>query len=207
MNLNTIRDKSIQKAKAMGYEVNSSLPLLDDGISIRGNNEIIDRCLALFATVAGSYGFAKPDAIDWLNQEELDSVLSESESLFLKGSDSEKVHYQKQVEALNAFAWMLGYVKEMEFDQVCENNLISLYPDIKNKASSTEFRAKSNIRSLQEIVEKCDLSYCLHWAVTDAGLSNKRLPGDIGTHVIIERRRALEWALSNDEWDEVSLDT
>lgn len=207
MNLKIIRDKSIQNATAMGYELDSSLPLLDQGLSIRGKNEIIDRSLTLFATVAGSYGFAKTDAINWLKQEKLDSVLSPSESVFLTAADNQKTYYQKQVEALNAFAWVLGYVKEMEFDQVCANNLIALYPDIMNKASASEFSVKSNLRSVEEIVEKCDLAYCIHWAITDAQLSNSRLPGNIGAHVIIERRRVLDWILSNQDWEEVSLDT
>ena len=127
--------------------------------------------------------------------------------VFLTEVDNQEAYYQKQVEALNAFAWVLGYVQEMEFDQVCANNLIALYPDIKNKASASEFRAKSNLRSMEEIVEKCDLAYCLHWAITDAQLANRRSPINIGTHVIIERRRALDWILCDQDWEEVSLDT
>lgn len=205
--MQVIRDRSIQKAMAMGYEVNASLPLLDEGISIRAKNEIIDRCLTLFATVAGSYGFAKADAMDWLKQEKLDCGLSPSELLFLTDADNQQVYYQKQVEALNAFAWVLGYVHEMEFDQICANNLITLYPEIKNKDACSEFRTKSNLRSLEELVEKCDLAYCLHWAIKQAELSNRRLPNDIGAYVIIERRRVLEWVLSDHDWQDVSLDT
>jgi uncharacterized protein DUF4272 len=207
MNLQTVREKSIEKAKALGYEVNLALPLLDEGVSIRKVDEIVDRCLSLLATVAGSYGFEKSDAIDWLKQEEISSALAKSEQSFLEGGDDSKAIFQRQVEGLNAFAWLLGFVKNMEFNQVCENNLISLFPDIKNKSSSSKFRSKAKLISLNKAIEACDLAYCLHWALTEAELSNRRLPGDIEPHVIIERRRALEWVLCCDDWDELSLDT
>lgn len=207
MDLQIVRGKSIERAKALGYEVNLALPLLDEGASLRGVDEIVNRCLSLLATVAVSYGFEKRDAISWLQQENILSALAESEQSFLEGQFGNKAFFQHQVEGLNAFAWLLGLVHKMDFNQVCDNNLISLFPDIKNKSSSRKFRQNAKLISLNKVVETCDLAYCLHWALVEIGISNKQLPGDIKPHVIIERRRVLEWVLCSDNWDALSLDT
>jgi hypothetical protein len=133
--------------------------------------------------------------------------LADSEEAFLIEGSGEVGSVQSKVEALQAFAWSLGIVKKMEFDQVCDNNLIKLFPDIKNDGNSDDFKSKSRLRDIKEIIAACDLAYCLHWAVTQAGLENKKLPNDVAPHVIVERRRALEWLLSQDGWDDISLDT
>lgn len=207
MNLKAIRDKSIKSALAIGIEVSSALPLLEDVIVIRDKNEILDRCLALFATIACSYGFDKIQAKEWLQKEGLDTSVPISELRFLSGEDKNKFFFQSQVEALNAFAWILGLIDTMDFEQVCDNNLVSLFPDIKNQQSSVAFKAKTNLISIEDIVEKCDLAYCLHWGIKNLKLENEKLPVNICAHVIVERRRAFEWVLSNESWDELGMDT
>ena len=207
MDLKKIRDRSLLTAESLGYETNSGLPLLDEGLTLRLVDDLVGRSLALFAVVAGSYGFDKKSAISWLEAENAFNYLAESEKSFLIDDEGDGSYIQSQVEALNAFAWSLGIVKHLAFDQVCENNLIKQFPDIKNNGDSSAYRAKSKSRSLGEIVQSCDLAYCLHWAIVQAQIEGKKLLGDVGPHVIIERRRALEWMLSEEDWDELSLDT
>ena len=207
MNLKKIREKSLAKAKSLGFETNSNLPLLDQGVILRTVDEIIERSLALFAVVAASYGFSKKSAISWLEKEGIYNRLVASEKSFLADDDGDVPFIQSQVEALNAYAWSLGIVNSFEFDQVCRNDLIRLFPDIKNNGNSMTYKAKAKLRCLEDIVTACDLAYCLHWAIVQSLLENKILHNDVGPHVIIERRRALEWMLSKDDWDELSLDT
>lgn len=207
MNLKKIREHSLLTAESLGYHTSADLPLLDDGVTLRPVEEFVGRSLALFATVAASYGFDKNRALSWLEGENLSIYLAESEKKFLINDEGDRCHIQSQVEGLNAFAWSLGIVNHLAFDRVCENNLIKHFPDIKNNGGSLAYRAKSELRSLRKIVQSCDLAYCLHWAVVQAQIEKKELPGDVRPHVIIERRRALEWMLGKDDWDEVSLDT
>jgi Domain of unknown function (DUF4272) len=202
MDLKKIRERSLLTAKSLGYEINSDLPILDEGLTLRSVDDLVGRSLALFAVVAGSYGFDKKSAITWLEKERAFSYLAESEKSFLVDHEGDSSYFQSQVEGLNAFAWSLNIVKQLEFDHVCENNLIKLFPDIKNNGDSSAYRAKSKSRSLEKITQ-----VCLHWAIIQAQLEGKKLPGDVGPHVITERRRALEWMLSKEDWDELSLDT
>ncbi len=82
-----------------------------------------------------------------------------------------------------------------------------MLPNLKQSQSSTDFRKKANPRPLEQIVMACDLAYFLHWAIRQAELSGKQPPANLKPYVIVERRRALEWLLSKEAWDEVPLDT
>ena len=207
VDLKIIRSESLQKAEKLGYRANSSLPLLGESVSLRSLEEVVDRSLAFFAVVACSYGFDRQSALRWMGQENVSSYLAESEREYLHSGEGDVSFYQSQVEGLNAFAWALGFVKAIPFDSVCDNTLIKLFPDIKNNGSSEGYRAKAKLRSVKKIISACDLAYCIHWAIREAELNNEMLLGDVSGHVIIERRRSLEWMLSTDDWDDISLDT
>lgn len=47
------------------------------------------------------------------------------------------------MEGLNALAWVLGFVKTLDFCSVCDNTLIKKFPDIKNSKPSTEFKVEA----------------------------------------------------------------
>ncbi len=66
---------------------------------------------------------------------------------------------------------------------------------------------KARLRSDDQIVSAADLAYCLHWAIRQSELEGKRPPGKVPPYVVVERRRALEWLLSDEDWDDVPLDT
>ena len=56
-NLREIRELSLRKAGALGYETNPYLPLTDEEMSLRPVKEVVNRCLTLSTVVASSYGF------------------------------------------------------------------------------------------------------------------------------------------------------
>ncbi|MFC4701509.1 DUF4272 domain-containing protein [Glaciecola siphonariae] len=207
MDLQKIREISQKNAKKLGYEINTNLPLLDDDIGLRPQQEIVGRSLALFAVVACSYRFDKSLAIQWLERERVIDYLSDSERIYLNEREDNITRFQSQVEGLNAFAWSLGFVKSISFDSACDNSLIKHFPDIKNNGSSCEYKALSSVRSSSQIISVCDLAYCLHWAIVNAEANSVNLLSDVAQHVIIERRRALEWMLCTDDWDKLTLDT
>jgi hypothetical protein len=82
-----------------------------------------------------------------------------------------------------------------------------MLPNLKVSQSSGDFRKKAHPRPLEQVVAACDLAYYLHWAIRQAELSGKQPPGNLKSYVVVERRRALEWLLSKEDWDEVPLDT
>lgn len=208
MDLRAIRESSWEAAQRLGYPVNPDLPLLDAVDDIRPLEEVLDRTLVLYACVACSYGFPKVKALSWLKGEGLDKAVSGSEREYLESNDErKKPTFQWQVESLWALTWVAGYHESLDFSDSCSDDFIQLFPDLKSGAPSESFREKANPRDTESVVRTLDLSYCLHWAVREAQLRGETEPGPVPGLVVQERRRALEWVVGEENWDEVSLDT
>jgi len=202
-----IRDESIAAAKRLGVDVPATLPLLDAGLETRSATEATSRILAMNAVAATAYGFDKHRAIAWLNQEALTDSLSELEKCFVLEGAGQSDRFKVQVEGMWALAWGMGIVNELNFADDCDSRFVTMLPNLKQSQSSADFRKKANPRPLGQVVAACDLAYCLHWAIRQSELTGKRPPGNLKPYVVVERRRALEWLLSKEAWDDVPLDT
>lgn len=207
MDLKRIRGESIEAAKRLGVDVPATLPLLDAGLEMRSTGETTSRILAMNAVVATAYGFDKAKAIAWLNQETLTDSVSEQEKRFVFEGAGQPDRFKVQVEGMWALAWAMGIANELNFAKDCDNRFVTMLPNLKQSQSSADFRKKANPRPLEQVVAACDLAYCLHWAIRQSELTGKRPPGNLKPYVVVERRRALEWLLSKEAWDEVPLDT
>ena len=106
-----------------------------------------------------------------------------------------------------AFAWALGLRTTLDFGSICDDGLIGEFPDLKKMAPAAPFLARARLRTADELACALDLAYCIHWAITAAVLEGDDVPGQVPGYVVIERRWALEWVLSDADWDEISLDT
>ncbi len=207
MDVRQIRDKSIESARQLGVDVLPTLPLLDADLQMRSANETVSRILAMTAVAASAYGFNREKAIAWLNQEALTEALSETERRFLVEGAGEAEQFKQQVEGMWALAWAIGLADELNFAKDCDARFVTLLPNLRQSESSAGFGKSTSPRPLQQVIASGDLAYCLHWAIRQAELGGKRPPGNLKPYVVIERRRALEWLLSREAWDTVSLDT
>jgi hypothetical protein len=207
MDLKRIREQSIHTAKQLAVDVSSTLPLLDAGLEMRSADEAVSRILAINAVAATAYGFDKAKVTTWLNQEALTDSLSGQEKHFVFEGVGQPDRFKAQVESMWALAWAMGITNELNFAKDCDNRFVTMLPNLKQSQSSADFREKANPRPLEQVVAACDLAYCLHWTIRQAELSGKQPPANLKPYVVVERRRALEWLLSKDAWDEISLDT
>jgi len=207
MDVKQIRTQSLSIATKAGIKISETLPLLDDGMSIRPTADAVNRLLALTAVAAASYGFDKANALAWLKQEKLDDLLTRTELKFLAAGEGNPQAFQIQIEGMWALAWALSMVPQLDFWKDCDNRFVMTLPNLKISQRGADWRRKAKMRAADEIVAMCDLAYCLHWAVHQAQLERKAHPGRLKSHVVTERRRALEWLLSKESWDAVSLDT
>ena len=209
MDATELREHSREQVQALGYPFNPNLPVLDPAGVTRSSDDVLDRILTLHACVACGYGFPKPKALEWLEQESLSGCLTEPEALFLAGkSEAKRTAFQWRVEAVWALTWAAGYFGDLDFSQSCSDDLVKLLPELKTQESSKAFRQQSNLRSAEEVLPMVDLAYCLHWAVREEGLrgqANKQ--GKVQSQVIVERRLGLEWLICNESWEDVPLDT
>jgi len=207
MNITEIRKKSEYVSKKLGYSVNPNLPLIDEPIAIRSTSEILNRILVLHVVCAVNVGIDNKIGLRWINEENLKDSLIESELELLEGRKKPNAYENIQVEGLWALCWVISLVNEMEFDKKCSNDFVFMFPDIKNGENSTEFMKKAIPRDHVEIYQMLDTAYVLHWGLNHIKLKKLPMPGKALPYVIIERRRALEWIITDVQWDEVALDT
>lgn len=209
MNYKKMRVDSLNSAKALGYSVNPSLPLLDGLKKIRPLELTLSRLLTLSAVTAVSYGYTREDCFYWLQQEDLICSLSQIEKTYLDSKPFliEDYSFRWGVEALWTLTWCCGYHNSLDFSKVCGDILIDLLPDLNKLESSIKFRRNARMKSVSEIAKALDLAYCLHWSIRDAEIHGREIPRVLSPNVIIQRRKALEWMFSEENWDEVTLDT
>ena len=199
--------QSVDRAAKAGIVIPTALPLLETSLRVRSQGEAAARLFCLHAVVAASYGFDNVRALEWLRREGLDALLVDAELSFLQSGNGNPQVFQTQVECMWALAWALSLVGQMDFWTDCDDRFVTLMPNLKVGERIAETQRKLRLRRDDDLVSACDLAYCLHWAVRQAALEGKQPPARLKAHVVVERRRALEWLLSDERWDAVSLDT
>lgn len=205
-----LRDSSRITVEGLGHPFNASLPLLDPVHVTRTVDELSARILVLYACIACSYGFAKTEALIWLEQEDLLGALTDFENAYLhEFGDKKDQTLQWQVEALWCLTWVGSYHSDLEIDDPCPESFVALFPDLSLFEATSDFRGQCRVRPLSEIAAMLDLSYCLNWAIRERLLSSRTSsPAKrIESQVIVERRRALEWITSERSWDHNAFDT
>lgn len=207
MENNFVRDRSLARAVALGFPINTSLPLLSEEIHEKSEEEILNRLLCLHVVAACSYGFNREKAWRWVEQENLQNALVGGELLYLREGIGEQEKYRLQIEGMWALSWSLGVVPELDFGKGCASSFALLLPNLKISESSDSLKSKIAPRSIEQIFEQCDLAYCLHWGIRQAQISNNSIPAKVPPYVIVERRRALEWLIGDEDWGNVILDT
>lgn len=204
-----IRERSLEIAAKLGFNPSDALPLLDDSLALRPIDAIVSRSLALLCVVVASYGFGRQDVIQrWLSSEHLVDCLTSDEKDFLfNGETTYASEYKSREECLWAFTWALGFHDEFSFSSYCQPTLSAMFPRFTEGESSSDFRSRSRLRSELDIVTQLDLAYCIHWCLTENKLQGSRKRAATESYVVIQRRHALEWMLSQEDWNRISLDT
>lgn len=203
MTLSSSRRRAWEICESLELPTNSTLPELEATLSLRPSTEIIGRALVLSAVVSCSFGYSTEDALDWLHLHSLWHMLESDEQDFIALQEEPKIQ-QRKVECLYAFAWILGKIPVIDWAGYPPDDLVHVYPDLKELENPERFKSSVKLRTLREVMAELDVAYCLHWGTVQTWLMGeyRRLPG-----LIDERRRALEWSLSDLSWNEISLDT
>jgi hypothetical protein len=169
--------------------------------------EVVQRLFALHATAASAYGFDRLEALKWLRDEQFDMALTLAERAFLEQGQGTARVFQGQVEAMWILAWSCGLVPRVDLARPCDSRFASMLPNLKAHQPASEWKTRAEVLPVERLFATCDLAYALHWAIRQARINQRPSPIGMPEDQFIERRRALEWLLSDETWDEVSLDT
>lgn len=208
-----------KKIKKLGIAWCKNLPFLEDSsiLELRDIDTVCKRAIAcLISTQIAcdiaeeqDYNESKDIFTNLLQQYDVQDFLLEKEKTLFNGTYTEQdaVDVMWTYETYWALVWALGLVEDIEIpDSICDcQKAISLVSDCQNYV---EFKKQCKLRNIEEILDMLDLYYQYHWAVTEKRINSDTPIGDLNSDVVIERRRGLEWLVSDiDDWNEISLDT
>lgn len=141
-----------------------------------------------------------------------EEFLSPEEKIYLHNPDStekDRISYSWQYENLFVMEWALGLVDDLDFpDHICDVPLTVRL--LKDCSTIGEILEKSTPRSAKELLDACDLIFCLDWACVDTRIHNFPAPASMDGGVVMERHKSLNWLIGAEEsadWDEVSTNT
>lgn len=205
-----VRTRSLEIIDSLGYKISSSLPLLESLSVRRDDKAIMGRMLSLYGVVALSFGWDHRLAAvtAWLAKEGLVEYMTPIESKFTLGDTIQIGPMQSRIEALFALAWACDLAKYSILDPV-PKDFVALFPSIARATPTADFRNRIRHRASEDIFQALDLLYCLNSAKTDLYLRGEvdQCLSCPNLCALQQRRWALEWLISEVEWEEIELDT
>lgn len=155
----------------------------------------------------------KYDVLKSFNGKELRILSSESPK-----AEQDLIDMDWAYEAYWALCWCLGLVDDISNASVicdCEKAVSFVMDPINHPEKASLFKKKSpfdtfkdrcHLRSIKEILDMEDLYYRYSWAINEKKVNEAATIGNLDSSVVFERRRALEWILSNVyDWYDVNL--
>ena len=213
------RSKTIERLKKEGVKVNEHLPLLpsSEEVTFKSDDEIMNRIIAAFTAIqvgcsirnGENYEEAVNYMVEFMKKCKGDEkYLLDKERRVLDGSYSQQdvVDVVWTYESVFTLMWAIGYkADKYEYDvsQICSGDAVIF--DMKLIADGTN--SSPNLKK-EKVMNMLDLFYCYNWACVEKQLHPETPIGNVNFEVVLERRRALEWLISDErDWFEVGLDT
>ena len=204
------RDESVLALARMGLSISRSLPTLELQNPTRDLSEISTRMLGLYGVIvlsfSGNQGLGPIRA--WIAREQLGESLSPTETDFISGNASLLVSMRWRIEGLYALSWACGKIGCSILDFV-PDDFVAVFPSIPKSEPTSSFRERLKLKDYEQIIFALDLLYCLDSAMTDLHLRSEAPPprAPLVLDEVKQRRRALEWLFSKEDWDDIELDT
>ena len=108
-------------------------------------------------------------------------------------------------EAYWALCWCLGLVDDIS-DASCVCDCDKAIGIAQSCCSVEDLVQKSELRPKEEILDMLDLYLRYKWAINDAKVNPASSAGDLDASVVVERRRGLEWVVSDvADWYDLSM--
>ena len=187
----------------------------DEEVILKHIDEIAKRAVACLLCVQIACDIAKDNYTEsveffgpMFEKYGVQDCLNSKERKILNGTYSmqDAIDMDWAYESYWALCWCLGLVDEIsDGSDICDCNAAISF--LMNTESMKEFLDSCNIRSKEEILDMQDLYYRYQWTINDSKVNPDSSIGTLNPSVVIERRRALEWVLSDEnDWYEITLD-
>ena len=203
--------------KGLGITCYEQLPVIERTEKIKDIDTICKRAIACLLSIQLACDINQDDDVE--EATEFFKGLLERYGVWDELYDNEKKlftgDYTKQdainivwtYEAYWALVWVLGLIDDIKMsDDICDcEKAIAL---LSEKADYNEFKKTCRLRSIEEILDMTDLYFRYHWACVEKRLKPETQTGNLNSDVVIERRKALEWVISDEyDWNYIALNT
>lgn len=189
----------------------------DDKVTLKDKETICKRALACFYAIQiacdihnGNY----EESIEYFKPklEELGLIdqLNSKEKRIIDGTYSyqDAIDMDWAYESYWALCWCLGLIDDIsDASEICDcNKAIKIAGRYRNTKEFKEFIENCELRDKEEILDMLDLYFRFHWAIYDSRVNPDASIEDINPSVVVERRRGLEWVVSEEEdWYDLSM--
>jgi hypothetical protein len=219
-NIMATKDQLERRAKSEELCISRGVPIYknpnslfvdaEDSVTIRTQDEVVDRAFALV------YIGLKSEGLEQIHLDRMDkdfkimAKLSPNEKSYATSdspTEQQKIDANWRYEGLHVLLWALGYIDSLSYpSQMC-----NVADDVKiiYELKEEKFRQQARLRSKKEILDQADLILRLNWACVNARIKNESAPGGLDSGVVVERHHTLNWLIKymDQEWDDVTTDT
>ena len=186
----------------------------DDSVVLKDLGTICRRAVACFFVIQIACDIGKNNYQEGLNYFKpmlekfgLMDQLNSKEQRIVDGTYSmqDAIDMDWAYEAYWALCWSLGLVKDIsDASNVCDCDKAIGF--VMKCNSIEEFAKKCKLRSKEDILDMLDLYFRYNWAINDAKVNQGTSLGALNPSVVIERRRGLEWIVSEEpDWYDLTL--
>lgn len=184
------------------------LPVIVDSqqATLRTPTEILARMLALVCIAERAEGQSVADYEQQIEALHLRAVVSPDEWAYAHMDapiKQDTIKFSQRFESAWALAWVLGLADTLTLpDAFCDVDQLRAWT-----SAAVTLPRLFRSQPLGTILDMTDWVYRAHWAVNDAELYGTRMPAELIAPVVYERHYALNWVISQQDWDAVSTDT
>ncbi|MBR1863788.1 MAG: DUF4272 domain-containing protein [Ruminococcus sp.] len=216
----TRKQGSMERLKKMGVAVNSFLPQVEDStqVKLRDADTVCKKAAATLLiiqlacdTANGEYEESMKVIPGILDEYGVRDSLNAKERRLLTGDHTEQdaIDISWTYEVYWSLLWAMGMIEDRELTEVsgicdCEKAIKLLTME----GGYEGFRSRCRMRDVEEVLDMVDLFYRMDWAAVEHRLRPETPIGSMEPQVVNERRRGLEWLVSDKEdWNDIPLDT
>lgn len=186
----------------------------DDHVELKSKEAICKRAIACFFVIQIACDIGNNNYEEGLNyfKPKLEAFgvmdqLNAKERKIIDGSYEmqDAIDMDWAYEAYWSLCWCLGLVRDIT-DASGTCNCEKAIQIINSCNTVEDLVKKSKLRKKEEILDMLDLYFRYNWAINDAKVNPASSIGNLNPSTVIERRRGLQWVVSDEEdWYEISM--
>lgn len=214
------REKNNQFLIQNDISINENLACFENDIKVKSIDDICKRAMVCLITIQVACDINNgKDILSEEYKENMDFIkflfkkfniedcLNSKEKRIIDGTYSKQdaIDMDWAYEAYWSICWCLSLVNDItDGGELCDCDMAREF--VFSSGSYEEFKNKCKLRDIDEILDMKDLYYRYNWAINDRYVNQDAKIGNLNPSNVIERRRGLEWIVSDiDDWYDIEL--